>query len=94
MSSSGGVQDLQIFRLDFVIEPPNAYCEGFGVLTQNPVQTVFLYVLTKFHDSRPFQLPKDTVLHQESDFQIENNQFLQLDVKNEEKRDEYYQVLI
>ena len=60
---------------------------------QNTVQTFFLRALTKFHDSRPFQLPKYSVLHQESDFQVENVQCLQLDRKNEEKRDEYYQVL-
>ena len=42
----------------------------------------------KFHDSRPLQLPEYTVLRQESDFQVENSQFCQLDVKNEEKRNE------
>ena len=58
------------------------------------VRNAFLRVLTKFHDSIPFQVPKHTVLHQESDFQVENVKFCQLERKNNEKRDEYYQVLI
>ena len=56
-------------------------------------KTMFLNVLTKFHGSRPFQLPEYTVLHQESDFQVENSNFGQLDRKIQEKRDDYYQVL-
>ena len=61
----------------------NVFCDPL----QNAVRTVFLHVLTEFHDSRPFQLPKYTVLHQESDVQVEKRQFWQLVVKNEEKRD-------
>ena len=44
--------------------------------------------LTQIHDSRPFQLEKYTVGRQESDFPLQNAQFWQLDVKNEEKRSE------
>ena len=39
------------------------------------LQKQFPDVLTRFHDSRPFQLAKYTVLHQESDFQVEYSEF-------------------
>ena len=40
--------------------------------------------MTQLHDSKPFQLGNDTVGRQEFDFPLENAQFWQLDVKNEE----------
>ena len=45
--------------------------------------------MTQLHDSRPFQLGNGTVGRQEFYFPGENDQFWQLDVKNEEKRSEY-----
>ena len=40
----------------------------------------------KFKDSRHAQMPIYAVFHEEFDFPLENAQFWQLDVKNEEKR--------
>ena len=42
----------------------------------------------EFDDSRHAQLSIYTVFHEESEFEVENTKFWQLDVKNEEKRDE------
>ena len=50
------------------------------------VKKQFWDVLTRLHDSRPFQLGNGTVGRQEFDLAVENAQFWQLDVKNEEKR--------
>ena len=44
---------------------------------KNEIQNIkkqFSDALTRFHDSRPFQLAKYTVLHQESDFRVKNSQ--------------------
>ena len=45
-------------------------------------------VFIKFKDSRHAQMPIYAVFHEEFDFPLENAQFWQLDVKNEEKRSE------
>ena len=42
--------------------------------------------MTRFWDSRPLQLSKYTVFDEESDFQVENKQFLEPEGKNKEKR--------
>ena len=42
----------------------------------------------KFEESRHAQMCIYVVVHEESEFEVENAQFWQLDVKNEEKRDE------
>ena len=41
-------------------------------------------ILTRFHDSRPFQQGKCTVFDQESDFQVKNNQILHPEAKIKE----------
>ena len=58
------------------------------------LKIIFLLLFIKFDDSRHAQLSIYTVFHEESGFEVENNNFCQLDVKNEEKRGEYYQVFI
>ena len=44
-----------------------------------------MHLLTKFGDSRHFQLAKYTVLDQESNVQVKNEQLQRPDAKNEEK---------
>ena len=47
-----------------------------------------LMFFIEFDDSRYAQLSIYTVFHEESEFEVEHANFLQLDVKNEEKRNE------
>ena len=46
----------------------------------------FPHFLTRFWDSRPFQLSIYTVFDEESDFQVENNQILEPEGKKRKKQ--------
>ena len=51
-----------------------------------PQKKICWRILTRFWDSRPFQLSTYTVFDEESDFQVKNTQIRHPEAKNKEKR--------